>query len=53
MPPTRAEMKRPILHTLNHTHSFTHPTGIAESDLTTGILKFKISTLKMGRTHMK
>lgn len=45
------EMKRLILHTLDHMLSLTHPTGLAESDLISAMLKIKIHTVKMGSAY--
>lgn len=45
------EIKRLILHTLDHMLSFTYPTGLVESNLITAMLKIKIHTLKMGTVY--
>lgn len=45
------EMKRLIPHTLDHTLSFTHPTGLVESNLITAMLKIKIHTPKMDNVY--
>lgn len=45
------EMKRLILHTLEHMLSLTHPTGLVESNLISAMLKMKIHTVKMGSAY--
>lgn len=45
------EMKRLILHTLDHMLSFTHPAGLVESNLITAMLKIKIQALKVGSVY--
>lgn len=41
------EMKRLILHTLDHMLSLSHSTGLVESNQISAMLKMKIYTVKM------
>jgi len=45
------EIKRLILHTLDHMLRFTHPTALVESNPITAMLKLKRHTSKIGSVY--